>query len=329
MGQQLYVAAGWFLNVQGSLQTAARMGFMVNRLEGRLNARVSKSFLKDGALTLSLTADDILRTGYYHFNVYGIGSYNGNRIYRDWQRVGIQLSYKFNATKSKYKGTGAGQSEKGPSVGLHRFCLFSADDLLEVCIDPGVPVEIPEREAAQLIVVVPVIEQFVDVFLAGFVLADLGVVQVEGADLSHHEGFDIGVIAFAGNPVGFSGNLQLAFLVVELFGQDEEVLVEVHGFLAQLAFSHLTVAFGHTDLSAPFSPVEQGDSDSDFHHLIVFQVLVGGTEAVVGARISHLGEQGDFPEISPGFGHFVVASSWRRRMLRAKELLARAFSSTS
>lgn len=61
---------------------------MVNRLEGRLNARVSKSFLKDDALTLSLTADDILRTGYYHFNVYGIGSYNGNRIYRDWQRVG-------------------------------------------------------------------------------------------------------------------------------------------------------------------------------------------------------------------------------------------------
>lgn len=103
---------GWFLNVQGSLQTAARMGFMVNRLEGRLNARVSKSFLKDDALTLSLTADDILRTGYYHFNVYGIDSYNGNRIYRDWQRVGIQLSYKFNATKSKYKGTGAGQSEK-------------------------------------------------------------------------------------------------------------------------------------------------------------------------------------------------------------------------
>lgn len=91
---------GWFLNVQGSLQTAARMGFMVNRLEGRLNARVSKSFLKDDALTLSLTA------------VYGIDSYNGNRIYRDWQRVGIRLSYKFNATKSKYKGIGAGQSEK-------------------------------------------------------------------------------------------------------------------------------------------------------------------------------------------------------------------------
>ena len=126
MGQQFYVAAGLVSERTGqSCKTAARMGFMVNRLEGRLNARVSKSFLKDDALTLSLTADDILRTGYYHFNVYGIDSYNGNRIYRDWQRVGIQLSYKFNATKSKYKGTGAGQSEKARSVG----CTGSAYSL--------------------------------------------------------------------------------------------------------------------------------------------------------------------------------------------------------
>ena len=30
----------------------------------------------------------------------------------NFQRFGLQVSYKFNATKSKYKGTGAGQSEK-------------------------------------------------------------------------------------------------------------------------------------------------------------------------------------------------------------------------
>ena len=30
----------------------------------------------------------------------------------DQQRFGIRLSYQFNATKSKYKGTGAGASEK-------------------------------------------------------------------------------------------------------------------------------------------------------------------------------------------------------------------------
>lgn len=88
------------------------MGFFVAHTEGQINARISKSMLKDNSLTLALIANDILRTGYYHFNVYGIDSYNGNRIYRDWQRIGIQFSYKFNATKSKYKGTGAGQDEK-------------------------------------------------------------------------------------------------------------------------------------------------------------------------------------------------------------------------
>ena len=103
---------GWFLNVQAYLQTGAKAGFAVIHTNGQVNARLSKSFLKDNAMTMTLTASDIFRTGYYYFNVHGVDSYNGNKIYRDFQRIGIQLSYKFNATKSKYKGTGAGQSEK-------------------------------------------------------------------------------------------------------------------------------------------------------------------------------------------------------------------------
>ena len=103
---------GWFINAQANLQTAARQGFAVFHTSGQMDARISKSFLKDNAMTVTLTANDIFRTGYYYFNVHGINSYNGNKIYRDYQRFGVQLSYKFNATKSKYKGTGAGQSEK-------------------------------------------------------------------------------------------------------------------------------------------------------------------------------------------------------------------------
>lgn len=53
-----------------------------------------------------------LEQGISHFDLYGIDAYMENRIYRDFQRFGLQVSYKFNATKSKYKGTGAGQSEK-------------------------------------------------------------------------------------------------------------------------------------------------------------------------------------------------------------------------
>ncbi len=106
---------GWFFNMEGYLSTASRQGFFVTRTEGQINARLSKSFLKN-TFTITFTANDILRTGYFHFDLYGIDAYMENRIYRDFQRFGLQVSYKFNATKSKYKGTGAGQSEKESSV---------------------------------------------------------------------------------------------------------------------------------------------------------------------------------------------------------------------
>ncbi|MBQ8521258.1 MAG: outer membrane beta-barrel protein [Bacteroides sp.] len=102
---------GWFVNVQAEMHTGGKSGFYVQKPEGQVNARISKSFLNDN-LKVALVAKDILHTGYYHFNLNGVDSYMENRIYRDWQSIGIQLSYKFNATKSKYKGTGAGQSEK-------------------------------------------------------------------------------------------------------------------------------------------------------------------------------------------------------------------------
>ncbi len=57
-----------------------------------------------------------LRTGYFHFDLYGIDAYMENRIYGISKCFGLQVSYKFNATKSRYKATGAGQSEKNPSV---------------------------------------------------------------------------------------------------------------------------------------------------------------------------------------------------------------------
>ena len=48
-----------------------------------------------------------------HFRVYGDRTYNEFENYADKQRFGIRLNYQFNATKNKYKGKGAGESEKG------------------------------------------------------------------------------------------------------------------------------------------------------------------------------------------------------------------------
>ncbi len=103
---------GWFFNLNGNITPAAKQGYAIGQTTGQINARLSKSFLKDDALTVTITANDILHTGYTYFNVYGDHVYSESKRYYDYQRIGIQFSYKFNATKSKYKGTGAGQSEK-------------------------------------------------------------------------------------------------------------------------------------------------------------------------------------------------------------------------
>ena len=79
---------------------------------GVVNLRLSKSFLKENALSVTLTANDIFHTQHNAMTAYSIGTSTSFTEYYDHQRIGIQLSYKFNATKSKYKGTGAGQSEK-------------------------------------------------------------------------------------------------------------------------------------------------------------------------------------------------------------------------
>ena len=48
----------------------------------------------------------------YAMTAYSIGTSTTFSEYYDHRRVGLTLSYRFNATSSKYKGTGAGESEK-------------------------------------------------------------------------------------------------------------------------------------------------------------------------------------------------------------------------
>ena len=58
-------------------------------------------------------ASDLLRTKYDEGTAYGgIGYRNIYSLYRDARRIGFNVSWKFNATKSRYKGSHAGQSER-------------------------------------------------------------------------------------------------------------------------------------------------------------------------------------------------------------------------
>ena len=91
--------------------TSYNYGFNYNAHEFNVNARMQKSFL-NGSLIVSLFANDIFRnlrerwTGYYPVTTMTKDAY----IYT--QSIGFSLSYNFNTTRSKYKGTGAGNEEK-------------------------------------------------------------------------------------------------------------------------------------------------------------------------------------------------------------------------
>ena len=74
-----------------------------------MNASLYKSFLKD-KLTVQLHANNIL-------NPKQVATiYSGIRVMQNAQvmhrQVSLTLRYKFNTTRSKYKGTGAGESQK-------------------------------------------------------------------------------------------------------------------------------------------------------------------------------------------------------------------------
>lgn len=103
---------GWFINVQGTYVPKFKQSASKKKAMGVVDFRLSKSFLKDDALSVTLTANDIFHTQHNAMTAYSISTSTTFTEYYDHQRVGLQLSYKFNATKSKYKGTGAGQSEK-------------------------------------------------------------------------------------------------------------------------------------------------------------------------------------------------------------------------
>ena len=103
----------WLLNVQGDLTPRQETGYNIIRPHGSLNLRLSKQFLKDKSLSVALVARDILHTSNINVTQYnGIGYRTDINVYRDQRRVGLDLSWKFNATKSRYKGSHAGESER-------------------------------------------------------------------------------------------------------------------------------------------------------------------------------------------------------------------------
>ena len=97
--------------VQANYTGSNHWGFMYRGSSFMVNARLQKSFLK-GSLNATLFANDIFRTAKNDVTTYYAIGQTAQDIYTYTQAVGLTLTYNFNVTGSKYKGTGAGNDEK-------------------------------------------------------------------------------------------------------------------------------------------------------------------------------------------------------------------------
>lgn len=103
---------GFMIGLDASIQSkGAYQNVYFEHPTGSVDISVRKSFLKD-ALNVELRGNDLLDTNREFIHLYS-GDYNiYQKNYYDRREFSVTVRYKFNATKSKYKGTGAGQSQK-------------------------------------------------------------------------------------------------------------------------------------------------------------------------------------------------------------------------
>ena len=97
--------------VQMSYSGSNHWAFMYRGSNFAVNARLQKSFLNE-RLSCTLYANDIFRTARTKMTTYYAIGLTDQDVYTYTQCVGLTLSYNFNVSRSKYKGSGAGNDEK-------------------------------------------------------------------------------------------------------------------------------------------------------------------------------------------------------------------------
>ena len=97
--------------VQVSYTGNNHWAFMYRGSNFAVNARLQKSFWKE-RLSCTLYAYDIFRTSKNKMTTYYAIGLTDQDVYTYTQCVGLTLSYNFNVSRSKYKGSGAGNEEK-------------------------------------------------------------------------------------------------------------------------------------------------------------------------------------------------------------------------
>lgn len=102
----------WF--VEASLWWRSRgdwKNWTYTHTQSSVNVRVYKMFI-DKSLTIYLGANDIFNGMLYHADLYSGNVRAQTNVNNHGRNVDLTIRYNFNTSKSRYKGTGAGQTEK-------------------------------------------------------------------------------------------------------------------------------------------------------------------------------------------------------------------------
>ncbi|WP_106813456.1 TonB-dependent receptor domain-containing protein [Prevotella merdae] len=86
-------------------------GFLMMKSYYRVNLQFDKSFA-NRTWIIYLSANDIFKTAKERWTMYGLGAGTTKDCYNYTRNISLQVTYNFNAKRSKYKGTGAGNEEK-------------------------------------------------------------------------------------------------------------------------------------------------------------------------------------------------------------------------
>ena len=86
-------------------------GFLMMKSGYSVNLQFDKSFA-NRTWIIYLSANDIFKTAKERWTMYGLGAGTTKDCYNYTRCISLQVTYNFNAKRSKYKGTGAGNAEK-------------------------------------------------------------------------------------------------------------------------------------------------------------------------------------------------------------------------
>ena len=103
---------GFMIGLDSYIQSAgATQNIYNDKAYGYVNLSIRKSFLNE-TLSVELRGNDIFNTNKISYSMYSGDYYLYQKSAWDRQEFVITVRYKFNTAKSKYKGTGAGDSQK-------------------------------------------------------------------------------------------------------------------------------------------------------------------------------------------------------------------------